>query len=602
MTLSRLLSRYLPPSKPARRPFELVYAADECPPPAALGLLALQHAAIVLALIAHVLAAAKIAGLSLPQTHSIVAMTLLGMALGTALQAWGGRLGSGSLLVFQPDPMMITVAGAAIAAQGVGALVQVTVVTALVTVGLGPLMRHLRPLFPPTVVGTVICMGGLALVEPAVRSALGLGDGAPAAAGFRIDAVSALISGTALAGIVAFSVWGGRRLRLLGLLVGIVAGLLIAALNGRLEGLDWLTGAPLLALPEPIAPSFSLGPEILMAIVLISALNQLDNIGCLIVMDKTNNADWRRADMQMVGRGLRANGASDLVCGLFGSFPTAPSSANIALVHATGSSARVIGLAAAGLLLLVALSPKLSMALTLIPQAVLGAVSLYAAAYLIVSGIEMIASRALDSRGIFMVGLSLSAGLATLLMPGLSAGLPESLRFLAGDGFVVTGVCVMGLNLLFRLGTRLRAQYELDPRQGPLSDQLTAFIERQGGAWGARMDIVRRAALAALEASEAIAAAGGGRLLVIRSTFDEFNFDLELLHEGDPLPVGPTAKAGAGAAAPLDLDALMNSDDDSQLDAAMARVSGVLMRHLADKLSSASLGPGQAVLRLHFDH
>ncbi|MCV2420017.1 hypothetical protein [Paucibacter sp. DJ2R-2] len=48
----------------------------------------------------------------------------------------------------------------------------------------------------------------------------------------------------------------------------------------------------------------------------------------------------------------------------------------------------------------------------------------------------------------------------------------------------------------------------------------------------------------------------------------------------------------------------MNSDEDleRQLDAAMARVSGVLIRHLADKLSSASLGAGQAVLRLHFDH
>lgn len=41
---------------------------------------------------------------------------------------------------------------------------------------------------------------------------------------------------------------------------------------------------------------------------------------------------------------------------------------------------------------------------------------------------------------------------------------------------------------------------------------------------------------------------------------------------------------------------------ERQLDAAMARVSGVLIRHLADKLSSASLGAGQAVLGLHFDH
>ncbi|MCX2863476.1 hypothetical protein OOZ63_16720 [Paucibacter sp. PLA-PC-4] len=591
MTLSRLLSRYLPPSKPARRPFELVYAADECPPPAALGLLALQHAAIVLALIAHVLAAAKIAGLSLPQTHSIVAMTLLGMALGTAAQAWGGRLGSGTLLVFQPDPMMITVAGAAIASQGVGALVQVTVVTALVTMGLGPLMRHLRPLFPPTVVGTVICMGGLALVEPAVRNALGVsGSGAQ----LQLDGISALISGTALSCIVALSVWGGRRFRLLGLLVGILAGLLIAELTGRLVGLDWLAGAPLMALPQPVTPSFSLGPGILMAIVLIAALNQLDNIGCLIVMDKTNNADWRRADMQMVGRGIRANGASDLISGLVGSFPTAPSSANIALVHATGSSARVIGLAAAGLLLLIALSPRLTMALTLIPHAVLGAVELYAAAYLIVSGIEMIATRALDSRGIFMVGLSLCAGLATLLMPGLSAGLPESLRFLAGDGFVVAGLAVVLLNLLFRLGTRRSASSPLETMGGPLNHQITDFVERQGKAWSARSEVVQRAALAALEAAEALAAAGRGRPCSLRGDFDEFNLDIELLHEGPALPLS------AGQAP--DIDAWLNGDDDSALDVAMQRVSSVLLRHLADRVESRDIGGGHAVLRLHFDH
>jgi len=128
-----------------------------------------------------------------------------------------------------------------------------------------------------------------------------------------------------------------------------------------------------------------------------------------------------------------------------------------------------------------------------------------------------------------------------------------------------------------------------------------------------------RAALAAMEASEAIQAGGCGRLLVIRGIFDEFKFDLGLLHEGEPLRLGGSAagsgdgSAGAAAVteAPLDLDALMDIDStdaedaaelERQLDAAMARVSGVLIRHLADKLSSASLGPEQAVLRLHFDH
>lgn len=83
---------------------------------------------------------------------------------------------------------------------------------------------------------------------------------------------------------------------------------------------------------------------------------------------------------------------------------------------------------------------------TLRARAGLSAVALYAAAYLIASGIARVATRALDSRDIFTVGLSLCAGLATLLMPGLSQGLPEGVAMRAGDGFVVTGVCVMGLN------------------------------------------------------------------------------------------------------------------------------------------------------------
>lgn len=590
MSLLAKLGSYLPASPPRRRPFELIYAADEAPPAGALLLLALQHAATVLAFIAYVLAAAKIAGLSLPQTHSIVALTLLAMGTITALQAWGGRLGSGSLLVFQPDPMMITIAGAAIAASGIGALVEVTIIVAVVTIVVGPLIGKLRPLFPPTVVGTVICMAGLGLIEHAVSNSLGLD------AQRHINGVSVLISGAALASIVACSVWGGRRLKLLGMLVGIAVGLVIAVLGDQLVGLEWVQAAPVLALPERIAPSFGLDPAIIGAIVLITILNQLDNIGCLSMMEKTDNADWRRADMGAIGRGIRANGFGDLLAGMFGSFPTAPCSANIALAHATRSTSRYIGLATAALLLLVALSPKLTMALTLIPSAVLGAVELYAAAYLLVSGIEMIASRALDSRGIFMVGLSLCAGLATMLMPELGQQAPEGLRILVGDGFVVAGFLVVVLNLLFRLGTKQQAKLTLDRAHGPLNQQITDFVEQQGAIWAARSDVVRRAASVALEATEAIAAAGRGLPLAVRGSFDEFNFNLELVHAGEPLPL-----QAKGAPSEMTAEALWEADD-AALDAALERVSSVLIHHLADKVSSARTSDGNALLQLHFDH
>lgn len=70
-----------------------------------------------------------------------------------------------------------------------------------------PIVRHLRPLFPPTVVGVVICMGGMALVNTATRNALGVQSGQ-----WAVDGASALVAGVTLAAIVVLPVWG-RRLR-----------------------------------------------------------------------------------------------------------------------------------------------------------------------------------------------------------------------------------------------------------------------------------------------------------------------------------------------------------------------------------------------------
>ena len=72
---------------PRRRPSELVYAADEHPPTAALVLLGVQHAATAMAFIAYVLVTARVAGLESADTQTLVSLTLLAMALATALQA-----------------------------------------------------------------------------------------------------------------------------------------------------------------------------------------------------------------------------------------------------------------------------------------------------------------------------------------------------------------------------------------------------------------------------------------------------------------------------------------------------------------------------------
>src|SRR5690606_6163263 len=122
MTFPKLKLSPLPAFK---RPHDLVFAANDKPPAYALSGLALQHCATALALIAYVLAAARIGGLDAESTRSMVTASILGMAMATFLQSWGGRLGSGMLLVYMPDPLLVVIYGGIAAEYGIGVLVLV---------------------------------------------------------------------------------------------------------------------------------------------------------------------------------------------------------------------------------------------------------------------------------------------------------------------------------------------------------------------------------------------------------------------------------------------------------------------------------------------
>ena len=99
---------------------------------------------------------------------------------------------------------------------------------------------------------------------------------------------------------------------------------------------------------------------------------------------------------------------------------------------------------------------------------------------------------------------------------------------------MVAGILVIVLNLLFRIGTSQRAEQSLQSASPTLHADITGLVETWGAAWGARRNVVQRAAIAALEAAEAVAAQGR-QLTGMRGSFDEFNLDLEMLHTGAPL-------------------------------------------------------------------
>lgn len=586
-----IFSRFgLVPTPPVKRPRDLAYAAMERPPLPTLAILAIQHVATALALIAYVLAAAHIGGLDAESTRKLVSAAIIGMALSTALQSIGGRTGSGTLLVHIPDPLLVALSGLVCAEYGLGGMVAVCLVNGLAGLGGSVIVPRLRAVLPPTVAGVVVCVGGISLIEPALTHTSGLHNNA-------LDASDALLGCVTLLVIMALSIWGSRLMKLFALLMGMAAGIVLAALLGKLEGGNILLQTPLFGVPSLATPRFDIPIGVLIGAALLALMTQLDAFACVVLMQKMDDADWRRANMNMVGGGIRATALGNLFIAPLGGYPGAVSSANLALCHISRSTSRWIGLAVAGLLLLLAFMPLVARALTLIPTPIIGAVEIYAAAYLVVSGIELIASRAMDARGIFMVGLAFVAGMGVMFMPHVGDMLPDALRFIAGNGIVVAGLTAILLNLAFRMGSSQRSSGALHDAHSPaeLTERVVEFVEGSGAAWGARHDAIRRATQAAIEAVEALHASGGRRAIEIRGRFDEFNLDIEILHQGPPLVLSAPAKPAANL---LDAD---DAEFEASLAATMSQVSHTLMQRLADRVH-ADQRHGQSSLRLHFDH
>ena len=620
MTIAEVIRQRLTPPPTWERPTDTLYALGEQPPAGDWAILVTQYAMTSAATLAYVLALAHTLQLSSAQTLSVISSTLIAMCIGTALQAWGGRTGSGLPLFSHPNPFFLTTCISAAAMYGPGAIGGVAILSGLISLTTGWMLVRFKAIFPPPVVGTIIFMGGVSLILPAVSHSLseihsfadsvssaspqgGTSHYSPAGDLLRggINPTSALISLISLVCMVSFPIWGGPRLRLAGLLAGIVAGTFIAWLTDSLAEVSALHAQAFFALPSITTPLLPLSPDILISIILVSTLSDLDSMGCAFSVQKLSMSNWRRPDLASAGTTIRGNGICDTLAGLIGSFPTGISSACLAITHATRSTSRYIGLAVAAVLLVLPFLPGLTAQLLRIPSPVMGAVQVYAAVILMVTGIEQIALRVLDYRRIFVVGLSILIGIAVMSMPALTADLPASLAGFQGNGFVATGLSAILLNLLFRIGIRQSFGQALEASPEGPRQAIIEFITTQASIWNVRRDVLRRATSAALEAIELIQLSGHGSPTEIHASNDDDQFCITLIHPGDPLKL----QGGRFSLETARQDGTVKSDRD--LDQGMMKqlsrhiLDGLVDRISSHRVSSQSKSPAGSELRMLFD-
>jgi NCS2 family nucleobase:cation symporter-2 len=511
-------------------------------------------------------------------------MTLVALAIGTILQAIPlGPVGSGFLC--QPIASIVYFVPSLVAAKhgGLPAVFGMTIAAGLFEVALARALPRLRALFPPEIAGLVVLLVGIATGIVGLRTALAAGE--HTAAPTLTDVALALAT---LAIMVALNVWGRGPLRLFCVLIGMGAGYATAWALGRIDAAESAnaSAAALFALPGLSHLGWTLDATLALPFAVATVAASLKVIGNVTTSQKANDADWVRADMRSISRGVVADGLGSVVAGGFGAHGLNSSTGAVGLAAATGVTSRHVAYSVAAILLVLAFVPKLGFLFYLMPRPVAGAALVFSSTFIVINGLEIMTSRLLDARKTLVIGLAIVFGLAVEVFPRLLEILPPAARVALGTSLVLGTLVGLGLNVLFRIGLRRTGSLTVRP-DAVDPDALEQFMDARGAAWGARRDVIERAKFNLEQSIETLASSGvASGPLEVEASFDEFNLDVRVSYDGPPLDL-PEKR-------PSNEEIMASEEGERQL-------AGFMLRRFADRVAATHKG-GRSTILFHFDH
>ncbi|MEU3983605.1 nucleobase:cation symporter-2 family protein [Streptomyces sp. NPDC026672] len=422
-----------------------VHPVDEVPPVRQLAAFGLQH---VLAMYAGAVAVPLIVGgamkLSPADLAYLITADLLVCGVATLIQCVGFRWFGVRLPIMQGctfaavSPMVLigTTGG------GLPAIYGSVIVAGLAIVLLAPVFGRLLCFFPPLVTGTVILVIGLSLLPVA-------GNWAAGGAG---SADFGEPENLALAAFVLLVVLGVQRfapafLSRIAVLVGIAAGLAVAIPSGFTDfggvgDADWVGVSTPFHFGTPVFHASAIVSMLVVALVTMT-----ETTGDLIAVGEMTG---RPVEAGPLADGLRADGLSTVLGGVFNTFPYTAYAQNVGLVGMTRVRSRWVVAAAGGILVLLGLLPKLGAVVAAVPAPVLGGAGLVMFGTVAASGLRTLAR--VDFRGndnATVVAVSVAVGLLPVGVPTVYAKFPDWFQTVMNSGISAGCLTAVVLNLLF---------------------------------------------------------------------------------------------------------------------------------------------------------
>lgn len=434
-------------------PSELIYALEDTPPFLESLFAGLQH---VLACFVGIVTPALVIGNILDLGEHIpyiISMALIVSGIGTFIQArkpFG--IGAGMLCVQGTSFAFlgaIVSAGFIVKNSGGGTEQVLSMIFTLCFIGafiqmvLSQFIFKLRKAITPLVTGIVITSIGVSLIQVGMTDLAG-GFNAPDFG----SAENLMLGLFVLTLIVVLNRSKNQWLRLSSIVIGLVAGFIVAAAIGKfsLAPLDHL---PIVSLPVPFKYGFDFNISAFIPIALIYIITTIESTGditanCLMSKVPITGQSY----LQRVKGGVLADGLNSAIAGIFNTFPNTTFSQNNGVIQLTGIASRHIAIYVAVILVFLGLFPIIGGLLQQIPKPVLGGATLVMFGTVAAAGIKILATENLNRRNMLIIAVSFGVGLGIAMVPNVLEKTPQIIQNIFSSSAATGGLMAIILSLL----------------------------------------------------------------------------------------------------------------------------------------------------------
>lgn len=357
-----------------------------------------------------------------------------------------GPVGSGYLIFMGTSTAYLAVGIEAVLLGGMALAATMAVISASVQLLFARYLGAFRRVITPTVSAVVIMLVVLGVLPTAGNMMLGEGEYEGALASMAVALLTLLIA-----------VMGNRVLRLWSPVLGLGFGVMVAIGFG-ITDFSKVSKAAWFGLPPFEWPGFNLEVSpawisVWLTFAIVTLVGAVESVGDTMVAQRASYKKPRKIDYDSVRGGLYADGVGNMLSGALGTLPNTTYGIGVSSVELTGMAARRVGYYFAGLMIILALMPKLNMLMISLPSPVFGAFLLVLLALLFVAGIRLCATNGFDYQNSLIIGVAFTVGFIfnDLFFPNL---IPDSMTSYFGNGIATSGTMAVLMSLFFNLRPR----------------------------------------------------------------------------------------------------------------------------------------------------